>query len=238
MALTLAILLCSIPFVTPVSIGARTLSLDGIVQHLNLGDPGVSGWGGVFLTDSVLNDTGGHALAILRHAGRHIKSRVSCPLVRLSLVGGVTSATAKYSETGEGASSIPVTMPTQEGLAWDEIPVLGRYYSVRVLARVGGQCAPSSPGKALEQEHELTFTVGTPDGDVNVIAHTFTSRTRELLEGEEEITGGEGAAVAAAAEEAVVVGADGEASLPPPSPRGPPWLWWSPCASCPTMCGT
>lgn len=215
--LPLALLLCSVPLVTPVNIGARTLSLDGIAQHLINGNPGVSGWGGVFLGDSVLNDTSPPSLAILRHAGRHIKSRSSCPLVRLSVLGGVTSATAKYSETGEGSSSIQVTMPTQEGLAWDEIPVLGRYYNVKVLARVGGQCAPSSPGKALEQEHELTFTVGTPDGDVNVIAHTYTSRTRELLEGEEVITGGEGAAAAPApaAEAAVVVGADGEVVAPP-----------------------
>jgi len=110
--------------------------------------------------------------------------------MKVPIGGGVFSAGIKYSETGEGVSSIPVVMPVHEqGLSWDEIPVLGKYYSVKIVTRLGGRCAPSAADRVLEQEHELTLSVGIPDSDVNVLSHTFTGMSRDREEGEIVIVG-------------------------------------------------
>jgi hypothetical protein len=85
---------------------------------------------------------------------------------------GIASATVKYSETGEGPTTIGVHIAGQpEGLGWDEIPVLGSLFSVHLRANVSG--SPACEARGALQEHNLTLSVGIPDGDVNVMSHTW-----------------------------------------------------------------
>ena len=161
-----------LPFASPALLGARILSLDEVVSSLR-GGVDVAAWGGVVLTNGVGVDISPQALSVLRHAARHVRRRSECPNITFSLMGeGIASATVKYSETGEGPTTIGVHIAGQpEGLGWDEIPVLGSLFSVHLRANVSG--SPACEARGALQEHNLTLSVGIPDGDVNVMSHTW-----------------------------------------------------------------
>ena len=160
---------------SPRMLGARMLSLGEAVSSMRAGVD-VAAWGGVILTGGVAEDATPQALAVLRHAARRVKARCGCPLASLHLLGGVASASVQYSETGEGPTTIAVSIAGQpEGLGWDEIPELGRVYAVTLHANVSGSaCAPAL------QEHNLTLSLSIPDSDVNVIAHTWGDAPRAV----------------------------------------------------------
>jgi hypothetical protein len=170
----LLLLALVLPRAAPRLLGARMLSLTDAMAALREGAE-VAAWGGVLLTGGTAEDASPQALAVLRHAARHVRARSSCASLSSFALApsapAVSSASVVFSETGEGPTTIAVAIAGQpEGLGWDEIPLLGRIYAVSLQVNASG--CPSGSGGAL-QEHNLTLSLSIPDSDVNVMAHTW-----------------------------------------------------------------
>ena len=151
----------------PPFIQARALSFLSLRASVERGEP-VAAWGGVQLTGGVAADAGAAALAALKHAARHVRSRTSLwvsPVEFLLRGAGVAAANISYSEDGVSLSRVTVAGAHPEGVAWEEVPVLGRIFWVTLAARVAGAGGEWA-------EHELVLCQGVPDGDLNVLSHT------------------------------------------------------------------
>ena len=159
------------PFFLP-----RTHTLAGLRAAVELGAP-TAAWGGALLTGGSPSDPSPAALAALRHAARHLRARaphLPAP-IELALRGaGVASANISFSEDGLTPSTVSVTSPHLEGMGWEEVPVLGKVYWVSLGARGGG-------GGWVQ--HELVVGQGVPDGDLNVLSHTFGAGEAEASVG-------------------------------------------------------
>ena len=166
---------------------ARIISRDELSAAISRGES-VAAWGSALLTDALPSDSSPKALVALRVAARRVRAAMgSAPVEFDDTFTSVSSARIAYSVDGSSVS--PVSVARSEGdaggpLGWEEHPVLGRVFWVRLRARRHNATDTTAPVTEDERSwvaHSLELTSGVPDGDINVLAHTWDSILPNLV---------------------------------------------------------
>lgn len=136
----------------------------------------VASWGSTLLTDARA-DSSPLALVALRVAARRVRaiaSNGSAADIEFDTdAATVTTARIRFSEDGQSPTPVSVSRVGDDAegpFSWEEHPVLGHFFWVRLRARAVN-------GSATWVSHALELTAGVPDGDVNVLAHTWSAVT-------------------------------------------------------------
>jgi hypothetical protein len=156
---------------------ARVMSREELLASVTRGES-IAAWGSTLLTDATARDASPGALLALRVAARRARRQfcgadADCAVEFDANATVVASARIDFSEDGVSASVVSVARSEAEAggpLSWEEHPVLGRVYLVRLSLRAGG-----GGGGAPWSAHALELTSGVPDGDVNVLSHTWSA---------------------------------------------------------------
>ena len=155
----------------------------------------VSAWGSTLLTNPIPIDTSPLALVALRVAARRVRATLGGGIIEFDdAATHVASARISYSEDGSSVSPVSVARSEAESggpLSWEEHPVLGRMFWVKLRVRQGAPATASATTSSstgtvhLTEEnvwftHTIELTSGVPDGDVNILAHTWDTNSTTM----------------------------------------------------------